>query len=66
MSDLVTANNGDSNPTEEMLKIDERCLVEAKVIDPGETIVVLAGRLSGRGLSSSVIVWTIGERVAKT
>lgn len=62
MYDLLTA---DSNSTEEMLKIGERALVQAKVIDRGETIVVLAGRLSGMGLSSSVIVWTIGEKVPK-
>jgi hypothetical protein len=48
-----------------MLKIGERALLQAKVIDRGETIVVLAGRLSGMGLSSSVIVWTIGEKVPK-
>jgi pyruvate kinase len=63
VTDLLNTDEGDSNSTEEMLKIGERCLLEAKVIDRGETIVVLAGRLSGMGLSSSVIVWTIGERV---
>jgi pyruvate kinase len=65
VTDLLNTDEGDSNSTEEMLKIGERCLLEAKVIDRGETIVVLAGRLSGMGLSSSVIVWTIGERVPK-
>jgi pyruvate kinase len=65
LTDLLNTDEGDSNSTEEMLKIGERALLSAKVIDPGETIVVLAGRLSGMGLSSSVIVWTIGERVPK-
>jgi hypothetical protein len=31
------------------------------VVDTGETIIMMAGRLSGHGVSSSVIVWTIGE-----
>ncbi len=49
--------------TGEMLKIGERTLLDANVVDSGETIIMMAGRLSGRGLSSSVIVWTIGEQV---
>ena len=36
-----------------------------KNITPGETLIMMAGRLSGLGLSSSVIVWTIGERVPR-
>ncbi len=62
MFDLL---NVDADSTEEMLKIGEHALLEAKVIEIGETIVMLAGRLSGMGLSSSVIVWTIGERVPR-
>jgi len=50
--------------TTEMLKIGEATLLDAKVVDEGETIVMMAGRLSGLGLSSSVIVWTIGEDTA--
>ena len=49
--------------TKEMLMIGERTLVEAGVVESGETIIMMAGRLSGLGLSSSVIVWTIGEEV---
>jgi hypothetical protein len=64
MTDLLNADS-DTNSTEEMLKIGENCLLQANVITRGETIVVLAGRLSGMGLSSSVIVWTIGEKVPK-
>ena len=52
-------------PRVEMLKIGERTLLENKVVDEGETIVMMAGRLSGLGLSSSVVVWTIGEDVAR-
>jgi pyruvate kinase len=64
MTDLLNADS-DTNSTEEMLNIGENCLLQANVITRGETIVVLAGRLSGMGLSSSVIVWTIGEKVPK-
>ncbi len=47
--------------TEGMLKQGEKTLLEAGAVENGETIVMMAGRLSGLGLSSSVIVWTIGE-----
>ncbi len=53
----VTAN--------EMLEIGEKTLLDASVVEPGETLIMMAGRLSGRGLSSSVVVWSIGERVAR-
>jgi pyruvate kinase len=46
--------------TEEMLKICERTLVEAGIAQQQETIVLMAGRLSGLGLSSSVTLYTIG------
>src|SRR5688572_3426658 len=49
--------------TREMLKIGEKTLTDAQVVEDGETIVMMAGRLSGLGLSSSVIMWTIGEDV---
>jgi pyruvate kinase len=55
----------DSNTTEAMLKEGEKTLLQAGVVESGETIVMMAGRLSGLGLSSSVIVWTIGEDVPK-
>ncbi len=51
--------------TEEILKIGEECLLKAEVVEPKETIIMMAGRLSGLGLSSSVVVWTIGENVAR-
>lgn len=51
--------------TEKMLSDGETTLLNAKVVESGETIVMMAGRLSGLGLSSSVVVWTIGEDIAK-
>jgi pyruvate kinase len=62
MYDLL---NSGSNTTEEMLKTGEKTLLEAGVVEQGETIVMMAGRLSGLGLSSSVIVCTIGEEVPR-
>ena len=54
-----------STSTKEMLKIGEATLLEAGVVEHGETLIMMAGRLSGLGLSSSVIVWTIGESVPR-
>lgn len=54
-----------SDSTEELLKIGERRLLDAGVVTEGETIIMMAGRLSGHGLSSSVIVWTIGEDIPR-
>ena len=51
--------------TEAMLKDGEKTLLEAKAVEQGETIVMMAGRLSGLGLSSSVVVWTVGENVPR-
>ncbi|MEO7540137.1 MAG: pyruvate kinase [Pyrinomonadaceae bacterium] len=62
MFDLLNATAG---TTEELLKVGERLLLEAIVVNPGETIIMMAGRLSGLGLSSSVIVWSIGENVPR-
>jgi microcompartment protein CcmL/EutN len=62
MTDLMAMGN---DATVDMLKTGERTLLEAKAVENGETIVMLAGRLSGLGLSSSVNVWTIGEDVAR-
>ena len=54
-----------ADTTEAMLKDGEKTLLEAGVVENGETIVMMAGRLSGLGLSSSIVVWTIGEDVSK-
>jgi pyruvate kinase len=49
--------------SEAILKDGEKTLLKAGVVKESETIVMMAGRLSGLGLSSSVIVWTIGENL---
>ena len=46
--------------TEEMLKVGEQALLDAGVVAKGDTIVVMAGRLSGLGLSTSVAIYTVG------
>jgi pyruvate kinase len=52
--------------TEEMLKIGEMRLLEAGVVENNQTIVVMAGRLSGLGLSSSVTIFTVGGSLGPT
>ena len=52
--------------TEEMLTIGEQALLNARIVEKGETIVVMAGRLSGLGLSSSVSVYTVGGPLGPT
>jgi pyruvate kinase len=52
--------------TEEMLKIGEQRLLDAHVVQKGEVIVVMAGRLSGLGLSSSVTILTVGGNLGPT
>ncbi len=49
-----------ADTTEEMLKHGEQVLLASKAVDRGEMIVVMAGRLSGLGLSSSVTLFTVG------
>lgn len=48
-----------ASSTEEMLKVGEETLLRAGFVDRGDTIVVMAGRLSGLGLSSSVTIFTV-------
>ena len=55
-----------SDSTEDMLRIGERTLVEAGLVQQGETLVMMAGRLSGLGLSSSVTLYTIGNELSAT
>jgi len=55
-----------SNSTEQLLKLGEKTLLEAGLVARGETIVIIAGRLSGLGLSSSVTVYTVGGEVDKS
>jgi pyruvate kinase len=55
-----------SKSTEEILKIGEQTLLQADLAEIGETIVVMAGRLSGLGLSSSVTLYTIESDIHET
>jgi pyruvate kinase len=52
--------------TEEMLKIGEQRLLEAGGVEKGDVIVIMAGRLSGLGLSSSVSISTVGGDLGPT
>jgi pyruvate kinase len=52
--------------TGEMLKAGEETLLHAGIVKEGDTIVVMAGRLSGLGLSSSVTVLTIAGELGPT
>ena len=52
--------------TEEMLKVGEQRLLEAGVVEKGEVIVIMAGRLSGLGLSSSVSISTVSGDLGPT
>ena len=55
-----------SRSTEELLKIGEQSLLRADLVDLGETIVLIAGRLSGLGLSSSVTLYTVEGDIHET
>jgi pyruvate kinase len=65
MTMMDLSSNGGADATAELLKVGEETLLEAGVVDRGETLIMMAGRLSGHGLSSSVIVWTIGEEIPR-
>lgn len=55
-----------AHTTEEMLKQGERILLESGAVEKGEIIVIMAGRLSGLGLSSSVTLFTIEGDIHET
>jgi pyruvate kinase len=55
-----------SKSTEELLKIGEQTLLQAGLVKIGETIVIMAGRLSGLGLSSSVTLYTVAGDIHET
>ena len=55
-----------SRSTEELLKVGEQTLLQAGVVELGETIVIMAGRLSGLGLSSSVTLYTVEGDIHET
>ncbi|HYJ84785.1 MAG TPA: pyruvate kinase [Pyrinomonadaceae bacterium] len=50
--------------TEDILQSGESALLESGVVEKGEMIVIMAGRLSGLGLSSSVTIFTVGGTLA--
>lgn len=52
--------------TEQMLRNGENALLESGVVEKGETIVLMAGRLSGLGLSTSVTIFTVAGDLAAT
>src|SRR6185295_4674057 len=54
---LITAS---ATTTDGMLKAGEETLLQAGAVVKGEMIVVMAGRLSGLGLSTTVSIYTIG------
>lgn len=64
MLDLLNTGT-DAEHTEDLLQVGESTLLRAGVVEKGETLIMMAGRLSGHGLSSSVIVWTIGEEMPR-
>jgi len=55
-----------SRSTEELLKIGELTLLQANLVEIGETVVIMAGRLSGLGLSSSVTLYTVAGDIHET
>ena len=55
-----------ADSTEEMLKHGEKTLLESGKVGKGEMIVLMAGRLSGLGLSSSVTIFTVGGVLGPT
>jgi pyruvate kinase len=56
---LITGPNT-TTTTDGMLKAGEETLLKAGAVVKGEMIVVMAGRLSGLGLSTTVSIYTIG------
>jgi pyruvate kinase len=50
-----------ADSTEEMIQAGEKALMESGAVEKGEMIVLMAGRLSGLGLSSSVTLLTVGD-----
>ncbi len=52
-----------SDSTDDMLKRGEHTLLNAGVVKQGEVIVMMAGRLSGLGLSSSVSIYRVNAKL---
>jgi pyruvate kinase len=51
--------------TEGMIAAGDRTLMEAGVVHQGQIVVLMAGRLSGLGLSSSMTLHAVGEDITK-
>jgi pyruvate kinase len=47
--------------TEEMMRIGEAALLETGIVEQGEVVVLMAGKLSGLGLSRTVKIHQIGD-----
>ncbi|HKS29734.1 MAG TPA: pyruvate kinase [Pyrinomonadaceae bacterium] len=60
---IESLHHPSSDRTEEMIRTGDRALLEAGVAQQGEVIVVMAGQLSGLGLSSSMKLHRVGEEV---
>jgi pyruvate kinase len=50
-----------ADSTRDMIKVGDRVMLEAGLVQQGQIIVVMAGRLSGLGLSSSMTLHAVGE-----
>ena len=55
-----------SKSAEELLKMGEKTLIDAGLVAQREMIVIMAGRLSGLGLSSSVSLYQIGGELEES
>jgi pyruvate kinase len=53
------------NTTEGMMRVGEQVLLENGVVDMGELVVVMAGKLSGLGLSRTVKLHEIGDSISQ-
>lgn len=51
--------------TEQMMRVGEQILLENGIVDPGELVVLMAGKLSGLGLSRTVKLHEIGEAASQ-
>jgi pyruvate kinase len=54
-----------TNPSDDLLVRADRSLLEYKLAERGESVVIMAGRLSYKSLSLSMKLHTIGELMAE-
>jgi pyruvate kinase len=47
--------------TEEMMRVGEAALLDTGIVELGEVVVLMAGKLSGLGLSRTVKIHQIGD-----